>query len=170
MGAMRAARAEDLPAVDSVFRDAIRDMNRNGIPQWDEIYPTPETLHADYEKGDLYVSEDGNGKVVAAVVINADCNPDCRGDYAAASWQGGEPYLIVHRLCVSPSAQGKGTGRALMADVEAWARERGYVDIRLDAFSLNPHALRMYDRLGYRKRGEANWRKGLFYLLEKQLT
>ena len=170
MGAMRTARAEDLPAVDSVFRDAIRDMNRNGIPQWDEIYPTPETLHADYEKGDLYVSEDGNGKVVAAVVINADCNPDCRGDYAAASWQGGEPYLIVHRLWVSPSAQGKGTGRALMADGEAWARERGYVDIRLDAFSLNPHALRMYDRLGYRKRGEANWRKGLFYLLEKQLT
>ena len=170
MGAMRAARAEDLPGVEKVFRDAILEMNHNNIPQWDDVYPTPAILRADYEKGDLYVSEDESGTVIAAVVINADCNPDCREDYAAASWQGGEPYLIVHRLCVSPVSQGQGTGRALMNDVEAWARERGYVDIRLDAFSLNPHALRMYDRLGYRKRGEANWRKGLFYLLEKQLT
>ena len=56
-----------------------------------------------------------------------------------------------------------------MGAVEAWARERGYRDIRLDAFSLNPQALRMYDRLGYAKRGEAVWRKGLFYLMEKQL-
>ena len=65
--------------------------------------------------------------------------------------------------------RGGGVGRGLMAAVEAWAKQRGYADIRLDAFSQNPHALRMYAGLGYVKRGEALWRKGLFYLLEKQL-
>jgi GNAT superfamily N-acetyltransferase len=115
------------------------------------------------------VAEMDDGTVAAAVVINAQCNADCQADYDAAAWQGGDPYLLVHRLCVSPTAQGKGVGRELMLAVEAWACTRGYTDIRLDAFSKNPHALHMYDRLGYAKRGEATWRKGLFYLLEKQL-
>ncbi len=48
-------------------------------------------------------------------------------------------------------------------------RDRGIESVRLDAFSLNPYALRMYEGLGYKKVGEANWRKGLFYLFEKNL-
>ncbi len=61
---MRAACAEDLPVIDAVFRDAIQDMNRNGIPQWDEVYPTPEILRADYDKGSLYVTENENGTII----------------------------------------------------------------------------------------------------------
>jgi predicted GNAT family acetyltransferase len=39
----------------------------------------------------------------------------------------------------------------------------------LDAFSLNPFALRLYEKIGYVRVGEANWRKGLFYLYEKKI-
>lgn len=163
---MRPAEAKDMQTVYAIFHDAIEHMNRTGIPQWDEIYPTAELLDTDLKNEQLYVAETDNGNVAAAVVLNEECHPD----YQTADWKGREPHVIVHRLCVSPAAQGGGVGRGLMQAVETWSRERGYADIRLDAFSLNPHALRMYDRLGYVKRGEATWRKGLFYLMEKQLV
>ncbi|MCE5343447.1 MAG: GNAT family N-acetyltransferase [Eubacteriales bacterium] len=162
---MRSAKLEDMPAVYAIFRDAIERMNQSGIPQWDEIYPTPAILDADLASGKLYVAESDAGMVAAAVALNEECHPD----YQTAAWQGEEPYLIVHRLCVSPAAQCMGVGRAMMLAVEDWARANGYADIRLDAFSQNPYALRMYTRLGYEKRGEAVWRKGLFFLMEKSL-
>ena len=161
---MRLATPQDMDAVYAVYRDAIADMNANGIPQWDAIYPNPSILDADLGKGELYVGVTEQG-VVAAVVLNEECD----AAYQVPSWEGGEPCVIVHRLCVSPQAQGGGVGRGLMGEVENWATVRGYRDIRLDTFSLNPHALRMYDKLGYTKRGEAIWRKGLFYLLEKPI-
>ena len=161
---MRLATPEDMPAVYAIYREAIDTMNANGIPQWDELYPTPAILDADLARGELYVAQTDAG-VAAAVVLNTQCDPA----YDTVAWEGGEPFSSVPRLCVSPGAQGAGVGRGLMAAVEAWAKQRGYADIRLDAFSQNPHALRMYAGLGYVKRGEALWRKGLFYLLEKQL-
>ncbi|MOA00670.1 hypothetical protein D3C78_1200430 [compost metagenome] len=38
-----------------------------------------------------------------------------------------------------------------------------------DAFSQNPYALRMYEKLNYHTVGEVQWRKDLFYLMEKKL-
>jgi GNAT superfamily N-acetyltransferase len=162
---MRPATLEDMPAVYALFKGAIDRMNQTGILQWDEIYPAPANLNADLAAGQLYVAEIDGGAVAAAVALSEDCHPD----YQTAAWQGGEPCLIVHRLCVSPDYQGQGIARAVMLWVEKWAKANGYADIRLDAFSQNPYALRMYDRLGYVKRGEALWRKGLFYLMEKPL-
>ena len=161
---MRLATAADMDAVVTLFHDAIMDMNDHNIPQWDDIYPTEAILRDDLQKGQLHVLETEAG-VVAAVVLNEICDPA----YHVVAWQFPGPWVIVHRLCVTPHAQGQGVGRALMTAVENLARANGYAAIRLDAFSLNPHALRMYDRLGYAKRGEAIWRKGLFFLLEKQL-
>jgi GNAT superfamily N-acetyltransferase len=162
---MRPATSADMPAVYEIYRTAIDHMNRNGIPQWDEIYPSPAILEADLKRGELYVA-DSQGTVLAAVVMNEQCDPA----YDDAAWIYIGPHVIVHRLCVSPAAQGQGVGRRLMSAVEDWARARRYRAIRLDAFSLNPHALRMYTGLGYERRGEANWRKGLFYLLEKRIA
>ena len=161
---MRLATPADMPAVYAIYTTAIDHMNANGIPQWDELYPTPAILDADLARGELYVA-DVAGVPLAAVVLNEQCDPA----YDSAVWAYESPFVIVHRLCVSPAAQGQGVGRGLMAAVESWARARAYRDIRLDAFSLNPHALRMYAGLGYTKRGEATWRKGLFYLMEKPL-
>ena len=161
---MRLATSVDMDAIITLFRDAIADMNDHGIPQWDDIYPTEAILRDDLRQEQLYVLENEAG-IVAAVVLNEACDPA----YHTIAWQFPGPWVIVHRLCVTPRAQGQGVGRTLMAAVEDWARTRGYSAIRLDAFSLNPHALRMYDRLGYVKRGEAVWRKGMFHLLEKRL-
>ena len=54
--------------------------------------------------------------------------------------------------------------------IEDILRTRGIETIRLDAFSLNPIALKMYEKLGYQRVGEVTWRKGLFYLFEKKIA
>lgn len=53
--------------------------------------------------------------------------------------------------------------------IEDLLKKQRVQSIRLDAFSLNPYALKMYEALGYEKVGEINWRKGTFYLCEKKL-
>jgi len=46
----------------------------------------------------------------------------------------------------------------------------GIKSVRLDTFSENPAALRLYEKLGYKNTGRVNFRKGLFYLFEKSLS
>lgn len=57
-----------------------------------------------------------------------------------------------------------------MRFIESTFLGNGIQAVRLDAFSLNPYALRLYERLGYRKTGEVTFRKGVFYLYEKELS
>jgi len=56
-----------------------------------------------------------------------------------------------------------------MKQIENQALEDGMEELRLDVYSLNPYSLKLYDHAGYVKTGEANWRKGHFYLMEKRV-
>ena len=115
---MRLAEPRDMPAVYMIFSDAMDDMNRRGILQWDQRYPPLTRFwRNDLARGQLYVGVTEQG-VVSAVVLNGECD----SQYTNATWLGTGPYVIVHRLCVTPAAQGAGVGRGLMAAVEAWAR------------------------------------------------
>ena len=42
-------------------------------------------------------------------------------------------------------------------------------EIRLDSYSKNSYAVKLYDTLGYAVVGHADWRKGRFDLREKTL-
>jgi hypothetical protein len=42
--------------------------------------------------------------------------------------------------------------------------------IRLDAFTLNPGAIRLYEGRGYRKAGSVRFRKGMFNCYEKAVA
>jgi ribosomal protein S18 acetylase RimI-like enzyme len=56
-----------------------------------------------------------------------------------------------------------------MKYAEDTLRSEGIEAVRLDAFSQNPAALRLYEKRGYEKVGEVTFRKGRFYLFEKKL-
>ena len=57
--------------------------------------------------------------------------------------------LLMDGICVDPSARGLGVGTALLAQIEATAREKGLSRVRLDVIDSNPRARALYDRLGY---------------------
>ena len=64
-------------------------------------------------------------------------------------------YGRVNSISVTAAARGRGVGRALMAEAEAWARREGAREMRLMVWAFNSAALRMYEELGYAKQVHA---------------
>lgn len=161
----RLAQNTDFKDVVTLFNNAIAKMNSIGINQWDNIYPNPKILKDDILRKQMYLVFHEN-ILVATYVLNQECDDK----YATGSWKYPESkYFIIHRLCVNPQLQSKGIGTLTMLHIEDFLRKIGVETIRLDAFILNPYAVKMYEQLGYLKVGTANWRKGQFYLMEKKI-
>jgi GNAT superfamily N-acetyltransferase len=139
-------------------------MRANGIYQWDEIYPNEEIIAEDVKSHSLYVLVDGE-VCIAAITLNQKQDPA----YEKVQWLGGEPVLVAHRLCVSPANQGKGSGSGLMDFAEEHAKQNAYASIRLDAYTGNLAAVRLYERRGYRNAGQVYFpRRTLpFFCFEK---
>lgn len=162
---IRQAELKDLDAVINMFKSAIRTMISNNIYQWDDVYPNGTILKQDILKKQMYIGTEDD-VIVSAAVINDESDEQ----YQNGNWEFvKESFAVIHRLCVNPIYQNKKYGKNTMIIIENFIKSQGIQCIRLDAFSENPYALRMYKTLGYKKAGEANWRKGLFYLFEKKL-
>lgn len=138
-------------------------LRQRGILQWDDAYPTRETVAADIAHRGLYV-----------LIVSGECQATVALDetqddlYRTVPWTTVEPALVVHRLCVDPAAQGRGYGRHLMEFVEAYAERHRYSSVRLDAYSDNSASVALYRRRGYREAGQLMFpRRSLpFYLFE----
>ncbi|HXM56028.1 MAG TPA: nitroreductase/quinone reductase family protein [Candidatus Dormibacteraeota bacterium] len=65
----------------------------------------------------------------------------------------GPPELIA--VWVAPDHRGRGVGEALMAAAIDWARRRGAPRLGLHVGSRTPHAIALYERLGFRRTGES---------------
>ena len=162
----RLAEKTDIDDVFALIKAAIVQMEADGIFQWDEFYPAKEDFLRDIENKTLYLAmEDAN--LAAVYVISRESD----AAYKTAGWQcGDESACILHRFCVSPDHQRKGIGKAVLAHIERQIHEMGYESVRLDVFTENPYAQRLYRNSGYQVRGAADWRKGRFDLMEKKLA
>ena len=161
----RLGSEQDLEAVCLLIRQAIKEMESHGIYQWDDIYPAREDFEEDIEKHTLYLAC-LNEDLVAIYVISDECDEQ----YKNGQWKYDEKTAyILHRFCVSPLFQNQGIGKTVLLHVEEQIKEMGYQSVRLDTFTENPFAQRLYRHNGYEPRGHANWRKGMFDLMEKKL-
>lgn len=161
----RLAKISDVDDAHELIKASIIKMEADGIYQWDEIYPAREDLVSDVERKSLFLAMD-EGSLAAIYVINNESDDE----YKNGKWEYDEKYsCIVHRFCVSPAYQNKGIGREVLAHIEAQAHDMGYESIRLDVFTKNPYAQKLYRKNGYQVRGFADWRKGRFDLMEKKL-
>lgn len=60
-----------------------------------------------------------------------------------------KPLLNIHDIAVSPRFQRRGVGSALLAAIEAAARERGCCKLTLEVLEGNVGARRAYERAGF---------------------
>ena len=122
-------------------------------------------LLEDIEAKELYLLEE-NDTIVAIYTINQKWD----GEYDKCTWHNkSKTACVIHRLCVLPAFQNKGIGKAVLNHIENQAKEMEYESVRLDVFSKNPYAIRLYENNSYEKRGNVCWRKGEFYLMEKKI-
>lgn len=161
----RLGTKQDLDAVCLLIRQAIDEMERHGIYQWDDIYPARKDFEEDIEKKTLHLAL--AGKTLAALYV---ISSECDDQYRNGQWKYDEKTAyVLHRFCVSPLFQNQGVGKAVLLHAEEQIKGMGYQSVRLDTFTGNPFAQRLYLHNGYEIRGYADWRKGRFYLMEKKL-
>lgn len=161
----RKASENDIEEICRLVKGAIDVMEKNGIPQWDEVYPAREDFFNDIKAESLYAGII-DGKIAVIFALNK-CQDEA---YFAADWTyRGENFCVIHRLCVNPEFQNQGIAKKTLNYIEEKLSGEGIESIRLDVFTQNPFALRLYEKTGYRKTGTADWRKGKFILMEKNL-
>lgn len=151
MNALRFRQATplDLPALRNLYDDIINAMDKSSShAQWHRGgYPTDAFLQSKAAVGELWVAEQ-NSTMVAAMVLNAECNPG----YAQAQWKVDcKPHevMAIHTLGVSPHVQGQGVGKAMVQQAISIARQRHCKCLRLDVIDTNPAAGVFYTRLGF---------------------
>ncbi|HEX5307127.1 MAG TPA: GNAT family N-acetyltransferase [Dyella sp.] len=72
---------------------------------------------------------------------------------AVVFYRKGSTVARLYSLASKPESRGKGVGSALLAAVEQAARQRGCRELRLEVRIDNASAIRLYERLGYRRLG-----------------
>ena len=161
----RKASENDIEEICRLIKGAIDVMEKNGIPQWDEVYPAREDFLNDIKAESLYVGII-DGKIVVIFALNK-CQDEA---YFSADWTyDGDSFCIIHRLCVNPKFQNQGIAGQTLRYIEEKLIRDGVKAIRLDVFTQNPFALRLYEKDGFCKTGSADWRMGKFILMEKLL-
>ena len=161
----RPARTEDLDEIMALVRAATENMDRHGIHQWCEYYPTYDDFAQDIADGTLRAGV-ADGRIALIYALNHDCDEE----YFTCNWaQPERPWLALHRLCVHPEFQGKGFGGHALHHIFKQARAEGARSLRLDVFSQNPAALHLYTKAGFIPTGHADWRMGRFIIMERLL-
>ena len=150
---------QDLDSICLLIKDAIAEMEKNDIYQWDEVYPARSDFEKDIRNNNLYIVFEED-ELVAFYVIS--------GEYDDWKYEAESAY-VLHRFCVSPKVQNRGIGKKVLLHIEQQIKNMGYKSVRLDTFTQNPFAQKLYRHNGYESRGYADWRKGRFDLMEKKL-
>ncbi len=155
---IRLINPEELDRVCEILASVIAHMKKIGFTQWDEGYPRRDILEADISKKELYGAYINN-KLAGFTVINSHQDKQ----YEDITWQNGEPYIIVHRLQVDPAYRGQGIAYDLMLYAEKLAKSKSAKAIRLDTRFDNLPATKLYEKLGYKKRGIVHFPRMIEY-------
>lgn len=162
---IRKAQFEDIPIIMELIKATISDMEKQGVHQWDEVYPDEAVIRKDISEKSLYVFIEDN-KIKGIIVLNENQDKE----YQDLQWEyDSGNQLVIHRLCVHPIFQGQGVAKKLIQFAEEVAKEDNYEAIRLDSFVKNLWACKLYEKAGYKRVGTVNFRKGPFYCYEKDM-
>ncbi|MGB7786853.1 MAG: GNAT family N-acetyltransferase [Salinimicrobium sp.] len=166
---IRKAIKSDLSEVKSLTEACALAMQKKGIFQWNEFYPSLERLEMDIEAGELYILEEKN-ELLGIMVLT----PKMDEEYIPVEWlTENDRNLYIHRLATRPELWGKGYGQQLMDFAEDYARAHDYVSVRLDTFSQNVRNQRFYESRGYKRLGNIYFPKQSeepFFCYEKLLA
>ena len=90
----RLGTINDLDDICELIKDAIIEMEKHGIYQWDEIYPARSDFEKDINNNDLYVVLDED-RLIAFYVISKECDEQ----YGNGDWKYDDASAyILHRF------------------------------------------------------------------------
>lgn len=158
----------DLNELFQIYLNGKNELEKNGIYQWTDNYPTRSIIENDLKKGVLFVLRSNEG-IIGAINISEEQETE----YQTINWEFNDSkILVIHRLVIDPKYQRKGYAKKLMGFAEKFANENNYSSIRLDAYSQNKRVIDFYEKRKYFVRGNVNFpeREYPFHCMEKEIN
>ena len=137
---------------------AVRDLTRAAYAKWVPVLgrePKPMTADYDVAVRDHVVDMlHLHGELVALIETHPEAD-----------------HLLIVNVAVSPSHQGRGYGRALLAHAEELTRSLGLEEMRLYTSVHLTENVKLYERVGYKvnREEEASPHLGIFVHMSKPL-
>lgn len=154
---IRKALPQDIDEIMTIVRSAQLALRELDIDQWQDGYPTHESIEEDIARGVGYVSLlDDQVVGYAAIVLSGEPAYLQIED----KWQAGEEYVVVHRICTSGRHRRKGVALELMRHAAKLCREAGYKAFRIDTHRGNIRMLAMLEKLHFSYTGIVRYDSG----------
>ena len=164
---IKQASLYDLVDVLSLLQDCIRDMNRQGLKQWNSAYPGPEIMSQDIEKGTLHIYTNLG---IAQGMINL--SNEIPEEYKEIEWKGkSDKVLYINRFAVHPIWKESDIAEKLLGYAENYAKENKLSGIRLDVLDNYPVDKKFFTDKSYELAGEfhSSFQKIPYSCYEKNL-
>ena len=164
---IRIAKEKELDKLWSIYQEAKKHLEEQNIFQWTDDYPSYELIKSDLKNQYVYI-----GVLDKEIIGAVNISEEQEKEYASIDWQ--NKYgkaLVVHRLVVSPTHQGKGYASQLMDFSEKLGANNGFTSVRLDTYSQNEFNLQFYRNRKYTVQGQVYFpkREFHFWCLEKTI-
>lgn len=103
---IRSAQPSDMAAIISVMADAKKIMRQSGnLSQWEDGYPSEESITTDMSKHGAFVIED-NEKIVGYFAFLESPEPTYKQIYEGEWLDDSAPYHVVHRIASRADVHG----------------------------------------------------------------
>ncbi len=140
---------EDLPRLLEIKADAVAFMISHNNDQWNEHYPTKEAFIEFIEKGYIHVLVEED--TIIGMVGLVDEQDE---EYKPLPWSAKGDELVVHRLAVAKETYGRGYAKYLLSYAIEVAKKRNVAIIKLDTYSKNPTAQKLFLDMGFKYVGD----------------
>jgi len=132
---VRKTEAKDLNRVMAIISQAQEYFKKNQIDQWQNGYPSIETIQEDMSFGSSYVLLENDVVIATAAIIFAG-EPDYETIYEG-EWLTHDKYGVIHRIAVDDDLKGSGIALKFMKLIEEMCLATGVSSLKIDTHRQN---------------------------------
>ena len=148
---IRKSTLNDIDSLMEIFAEARRTIAALGIDQWQNGYPSYDTVYEDISLCRSY-SVLIDGEICATFVLIDDGEPTYDKIYEG-EWLGNEDFIAIHRVAVSVKKRGSGISTAIIDYASKYAKSLGRNALRIDTHEGNKVMRRMLEKHSFIHRG-----------------
>jgi GNAT superfamily N-acetyltransferase len=143
---IRLASIEDAEIIWEILQQAIAQRKKEGSDQWQNGYPSEQTVKDDIQNSNGYVLVSDNKVIAYAAIIFGieQSYIDIKG-----KWLSNEDCVVVHRVATEESYKGKGIATELFKLIESFCIQKNIFSIKVDTNFDNQPMLRILEKLNY---------------------
>ncbi|NRT72325.1 GNAT family N-acetyltransferase [Clostridium beijerinckii] len=131
----RKAVETDINDIMNIIKQAQSYFKEQGINQWQNNYPNPETIGNDIANKHSYILlKDNNILATAAVSFDGEKTYD---SIYEGEWITNSQYAVIHRIAVDNTYKGLGLSSKIIRNVEELCLSKGVHSIKVDTHEEN---------------------------------